>query len=151
MFHNIGGKIKGLALIITLISILGSIAGGIAMIAIDEDLIALGVIIIIVGPLISWISSFMLYAFGQLVQNSDILAGRIAAKEVEAKFDSSFGMFFGKYKPNADEGYELEIDAPDVEERVAMLEKLYAKGTIDQDVYRAKYAEIMKEAKQNEK
>lgn len=61
MFNNIGGKIKGLAIVFTVIGMLGSIAGGIALIVIDEELIATGVILMIAGTLISWISSFSVW------------------------------------------------------------------------------------------
>ena len=43
----------------------------------DNDI--LGLLWLILGPIISWISSFVLYGFGQLVDNSDKL---IALKEV---------------------------------------------------------------------
>ena len=39
----------------------------------NEDTVLLGFLIIIIGPLCSWIGSFMIYGFGQLVENSDIL------------------------------------------------------------------------------
>ncbi len=82
MFNNIGGKIKGLATAMTIIgfvifgiiglmSILGSLAYG------DEaafvGMIG-GVLTIVIGCFISWIGSFLMYGFGELIENSEIIA-----------------------------------------------------------------------------
>ena len=71
MFKNIGGKIKTLAIAITSAGILVSIFLGFVLS--DKDNLKLGILIAIVGSLISWISSFLLYGFGQLIDNSDII------------------------------------------------------------------------------
>lgn len=74
MFDNIGGKIKGLAMMFCWIGILSCIFIGIAIILIDEDLAALGLIVALAGSFFSWSGSFLLYGFGQLIENSDIIA-----------------------------------------------------------------------------
>lgn len=87
-FDNIGGKIKTLALVCCWIEILinvivgililfggiriGGIAGGVSG-------FLLGVAVVIIGSLFSIISSYGLYAFGTLVENSDLL-GSISTK-----------------------------------------------------------------------
>jgi len=73
MFENIGKKIKNLASVITWMGIILSVVVGIVLIVLDESLIATGLIIMVAGFLMSWISSFLLYGFGQLVDNSDKL------------------------------------------------------------------------------
>lgn len=73
MFENIGKKIKNLASIITWIGILLSVVVGIIIIVLDDSLVAVGLIVIVAGFVSSWISSFLLYGFGQLVDNSDKL------------------------------------------------------------------------------
>ena len=86
MFDNIGGKIKGLAKFFCWLGIIASFIGGIAVIAmgvrvgsyyyssgVDAITILSGIAIIILGSLISWIGSFLLYGFGQLIDNSDKL------------------------------------------------------------------------------
>lgn len=73
MFSNIGSKIKALATFVTCVGIVGSIIIGMVIIGNDEDLALLGIIIMAVGSLLAWISSFVLYGFGQLVENSDKL------------------------------------------------------------------------------
>ncbi len=79
MFNNIGGKIKGLATFICWLGIIGSVLGGIALVMIlgDEMSIVVGIIVAIVGSLLSWIGSFLLYGFGQLIYNSDIIVKNI--------------------------------------------------------------------------
>ena len=69
MFENIGGKIKGLATITTVIGIVLSVIVGIAFFSKTP---LLGIMIAIVGIAISWIGSFMTYGLGQLIENSDI-------------------------------------------------------------------------------
>ena len=71
MFNNIGGKIKGLAIIIFAIGLIISFSVGFVLIKNGNS--SRGILVIILGSLISWISVFTLYGFGQLVENSDIL------------------------------------------------------------------------------
>ena len=77
MFRNIGEKIKGLAMVITVAGILASICAGIVLLTMNQ--IRLAIIVACVGSLISWISSFLLYGFGQLVDNSDRIVDFIYA------------------------------------------------------------------------
>ena len=73
MFDNIGRKIKSLSQFVCWIGIICSVISGIVITASDEDLMFLGFLIMIIGPLVSWISSFTLYGFGQLIENTDQL------------------------------------------------------------------------------
>ncbi|MBQ4119550.1 MAG: hypothetical protein IJD45_04080 [Clostridia bacterium] len=83
MFKNIGSKIMKLAQIYCWIKIIISISVGLAMIILrylftylSTLFLIYGILLIILGPLISWIGSFLLYGFGRLVENSDIISGR---------------------------------------------------------------------------
>ncbi|MBR6806863.1 MAG: SHOCT domain-containing protein [Clostridia bacterium] len=84
MYNNIGGKIKGLAVFLAWVGIILSILSGIGILSTtskvgyysDSDLISgagslVGLITIVVGCLLSWVGSLVLYGFGQLVENSD--------------------------------------------------------------------------------
>ena len=71
MFDNIGGKIKVLAIVGCWIGIISSIISGIAMMVEDEDLVFLGFLVMAIGSLVSWTSSFVLYGFGELIENSE--------------------------------------------------------------------------------
>lgn len=69
LYNNIGNKIKILAFVIATI---GSILSLIfSIVALSNNLIIEFILIIVLGPLFSWISSFILYGFGQIVENSD--------------------------------------------------------------------------------
>ena len=80
MFHNIGGKIKTLAVVITVIGIVASVLAGVIVMGgrgyPPAAGILFGLLTIIGGCLVSWIGSFLIYGFGQLIENTDILAGR---------------------------------------------------------------------------
>ena len=82
MFDNIGSKIKLLAKIIFLIELLVFLAIGLILI-INNFFIA-GWLCVIVGPIISWISSFFTYGFGKLISNTDIIAKGIVKQEKPA-------------------------------------------------------------------
>ena len=78
MFKNIGSKIKTLTLILALSGAALSVFFGILWIFVASNLGLggwkyLGIIPIVAGPLWSWVSSFLLYGFGQLIDNSDKL------------------------------------------------------------------------------
>ena len=93
MFSNIGRKIKVLAKVFCWLGIIGSVIIGVLMISgssyftaisgnLSNDAAAFaagslgafgGIVFIIVGSLLSWISSFVLYGFGKLVDNSSEL------------------------------------------------------------------------------
>ena len=75
MFDNIGKKIKSLASILCWVGIIAYVIAAIIMIAIGVDeyedvLTAFGVILLFVGPLMSWISSFFMYGFGELIDKA---------------------------------------------------------------------------------
>lgn len=70
MYDNIGGKIKGLAKGTFIVEAIAAIIIGIAMMADgDEDLMIAGALTLICGPIVAWVSSWMLYAFGQIVED----------------------------------------------------------------------------------
>lgn len=87
MYSNIGRKIKTLAKVFCWIGIISSVVSGIVVLATMGDAgVLLGILTIVMGPLLFWIGSFILYGFGQLVENSDIrteLAVKAATGEKE--------------------------------------------------------------------
>ena len=81
MFDNIGSKIKTVAATIAWLGIIGSIIIGSVMIKEANDSYYPSVmgawggwLVMIVGSLSSWVSSFTLYGFGQLIENTDIIS-----------------------------------------------------------------------------
>ena len=69
LYKNIGCKIKGLAKWSFVIEALGAIIGGIALMATDEDYIGWGFLTMSLGSLIAFVSSWILYGFGLLVDD----------------------------------------------------------------------------------
>lgn len=74
MFDNISDKMKSAATALAILGIIGSIIIGSVMIA--ESLLV-GLLVIIVGSLSSWVSSFTLYGFGQLIENTDAISSEM--------------------------------------------------------------------------
>lgn len=88
MYNNPGGKIKALAKVVATIGILLSILSGMLAIGtagrvsfnlggsagvITGGGAVYGIVIIVVGSLISWLSTLALYGFGELVENSALI------------------------------------------------------------------------------
>ncbi len=85
MFQNIGKKIKTLAKVLCWIGIIGSIIGGVIMVIsgaaiLDYDTasgaaaIMSGVLTAVLGALFSWIGSFMMLGFGEIVEKVNEIA-----------------------------------------------------------------------------
>lgn len=84
MFDNIGGKIKTVAATIAWLGIIGWVIIGSVMIKEANDSYYPSVmgawggwLVIIVGSLSSWVLSFTLYGFGQLIENTDIISAKL--------------------------------------------------------------------------
>ncbi len=121
MFDNVGSKIKALASFFCWGGIIASVIGGIIVITLDEDLVWAGLAVIIIGSLLSWVSSFVLYGFGELVVNSAIIAGKRADDSVQ---------------------HPKTVAPQDKNEKIAALNNLKAKGLISEDEYNKKIAEM---------
>lgn len=76
MYNNIGKKIKGFAMAIAIILTVIYVIVGIAMISSSQQSeiasggIVGGVLIMLLGPVIAWISSWFLYGYGELVDKT---------------------------------------------------------------------------------
>ena len=68
LYKNIGEKIKAWAKWIFIAEAIAAIIGGLLLIFDGEGLI--GIIILIAGPFVAWVSSWLLYAFGELVEKT---------------------------------------------------------------------------------
>lgn len=81
MYSNIGKKIKVLTVIITIILMLGALGTGAYFIVEGMDyfdyggdyFVYIGIAIAVGGPILAWIMSFVMYGFGQLIDNTDKL------------------------------------------------------------------------------
>ena len=84
MYKNIGGKIKGLAKTFGIIGIAASVLMGIGPILAvggnEMNIILVGVGIAVVGSLVSWISTWLLYGFGELIAKTAAIEENIHRK-----------------------------------------------------------------------
>lgn len=82
MFDNIGGKIKTLAKVVCWIGIVLCVIIGVIMIVVGANVggangtsaIVGGIVVAVAGALASWIGSFLVYGFGELVDKTRSLA-----------------------------------------------------------------------------
>lgn len=70
-FENIGSKIKTLAVVLTVVGIVASVIFGFFILSANAGY---GLLIMIVGSLISWVSSFFTYGFGELIEKTTEIA-----------------------------------------------------------------------------
>ena len=76
MFNNVGSKIKVMAKVFAWIGIAICVIYGFVMLVSMEDMALIGLLIMTVGSFVAWISSLVLYGFGELVENSSIMVGK---------------------------------------------------------------------------
>ena len=62
---------------VTVLGIAGSVIAGLSLMDLDE---IYGILVILFGSLFSWLGSLAMYGFGELVENSTILANEVKAK-----------------------------------------------------------------------
>ena len=115
MFDDIGGKIKGLATFICWVGIIVCVILGIVMIVnatggyrTDGGMVVAGILIIVIGSLLSWVGSFVLYGFGELVENSTEL---VIMKDQEMKR--------AKRKEDLEQGKQDPVAQPSTSSRVS--------------------------------
>lgn len=112
MYENIGKKIKVLAKVFAIIEAAAAVIAGMSMMT-DDDTAFIGFLLMLIGPVIAWVSSWVLYAFGEGVDKlCDIernTRGGEKKSETQARID---------------------------QERVNRLEYLRAQGLITEEEYR---------------
>jgi len=67
MYDDIGGKIKGLAKSLFIIGAFISVLLGIFVMVNDKNMIFVGLFIMVAGSLLAYISSWLIYGFGELI------------------------------------------------------------------------------------
>lgn len=84
MFNNISKKIRILSYVCTIVGILCSFIFGFVLLKSKNYM---GIAVIILGSFISWVASFTLYGFGQLIENTDIIANRRSTTTADTNED----------------------------------------------------------------
>lgn len=77
MFDNIGERIKGLAIVLNIIGTIAAIIIGLLLLTNQKPLFVSGFLVIVLGCILVWMSAYLLYGFGQLIQNTDFLVRNI--------------------------------------------------------------------------
>ena len=114
MYNNIGQKIKHFAMTLFVIGTVCSILmGSYIVIFSDLDMAAVGILVVIIGSFLSWVSTFLLYGFGELIEKATEIADntKIYNFHPQEQSDSEF-------------------------ERLIKIEKLYSQGLITEDEYK---------------
>ena len=70
MYQNIGIKIKELAKVIFIIEAIASIISGFVCMFADDDLILIGLLTLVVGPCVAFVSSWFLYGYGEIIDKT---------------------------------------------------------------------------------
>lgn len=83
MFTNIGKKIKMLAKIICWVGIIVSAIWGLIFM-LDSYSFFAGLFVAAVGALSSWVGSFLLYGFGELIDKTSEIASKLDGKSESA-------------------------------------------------------------------
>ena len=115
MYKEIGKKIKKLAIVVFVLEAILFFIGGIILMAINNDLFLVGILMMIIGPLLAWVSSFILYGFGELIDKTSEIANNTSKARANVVLENS-----SKQSSNEE------------------LKKLLEKGLISEDEYRQK-------------
>ena len=107
MFDNIGGKIKTLAVVVCVLGIICFVIIGMVMLGMaaeeeDEALAYMGFGYMIGGSILSWIGSFFLYGFGELIENS------AESKESLRRIERSLGKMSKDVSSSSDQNDDPE-------------------------------------------
>ena len=112
MYDKIGSKIKILAKVMFFIGSFGSIMAGVAFMIDKNEFNFIGIIILVVGIILSLATSWILYGFGELIEKTSFIATNVYSSKNQKKEN-------------------INIDC----NRINEFEKLRFKGLITEDEY----------------
>ena len=90
MYEHVGRKIKSVAEWINVLGVFISVLIGIIIIGHNEDNFLAGLLVIGIGAIISWLSTLLLYGFGQLIDDTATIREATVAMQ-RRKQEASFG------------------------------------------------------------
>ncbi len=116
LFRDVGKKIQVLAKGLMIVGVACSVIIGLVVMAGDESMLLVGLLIMLVGSLVSWISSWFLYGYGEIIKNTAEIA------------ENTRGGSCAVTKEDASQANDPE--------RLARLQKLLSDGMITEEEYR---------------
>ena len=78
MYDNIGEKIRGLAKAVFIVEAIVAVIAGMVLCTADDAFILEGLLTLFCGPIVAWVSSWILYAFGELVEDVHAVRDKIS-------------------------------------------------------------------------
>lgn len=114
MFNNIGRKIKGLATFLTIVGIVASFITGFVIIGASKGQgpsVLIGLLVMALGSVLSWVSSFLLYGFGQLVESAQNIERELTGESGDYEDDDTPAAADPDFIPNVKEEPELDISS----------------------------------------
>ena len=130
-FDNIGAKIKGLAKTCFVVETIAAIFTGIGLMASDDDMILIGLLVIVAGPFVAWVGSWLLYGYGELIERTCEIADntRGEAKAPNNEKASEPQSYTPSYQSAA--YFNPNVDP----ERLAKLQKLREQNLITEEEF----------------
>ena len=126
MYDNIGEKIKGLAKWTFIVEAIAAVITGIAMMMVGEgeELSFYGLLVMLLGPIAAWVSSWLLYGFGEIITKlCDIERNTRGAVNVDSDaFDNGYA--------NEQPVYNSEVDIrSNSKQKSSTAENFYKSGS----------------------
>ena len=89
MYKNIGEKIKiGAKVIFVVWTIVAVIAGFTLLMSTDKEMVFSGLLLLVIAPVIAWVSTWIIYAFGQLVEDVHAIREKQNVTEEKPEYTS---------------------------------------------------------------
>ena len=131
-YDNIGGKIKGLAKACFTVETIAAIITGIGFMVADSDLVLVGLLVMVFGPIVAWVSSWLLYGFGELIEKACEIADNTRGDKKEPHADAPTP----EPQSTTPSHQATAFANPDVDpQRLAKLHKLREQGLITEEEF----------------
>ena len=132
LYSNIGSKIKNWAKWVFIVAAIASVIGAICMMASAEDswMLVVGMIVLVVGPLIAWVSSWLLYGFGEIIVKLTAIERNTRSTNAD-KEESSVHT----NEENEQQVHILTDEEKVRNQKIARIAELRKKGLITEEMY----------------
>ena len=132
LYSNIGSKIKNWAKWVFIVEAIASMIAAIYMMASAEDswMLVVGMIVLVVGPFIAWVSSWLLYGFGEIIVKLTAIERNTRSTNAD-KEESSVHT----NEENEQQVHILTDEEKVRNQKIARIAELRKKGLITEEMY----------------